>query len=201
MRPRFSETELRGYAEAGLRYEFGTLQAAVRAVHAATKNTHEQHIALESALVHVRNLVEFFFTDKSDDVNVRDFFESDDAGRAWRESKPKDGRLPSDLAKRISVWLSHFSRERTGTNPEWNVFGYTQSLLALLSAFVGVMGRSRREWFAWTETDLSFDETSLGVYTTMTVTTASTISIPGPDFRGIANLLKDRDALTIPDHD
>jgi hypothetical protein len=200
MRIQLTERELRGYAEQGLRYEFDTLQAAVRAVQAAAPSSHELHIALESALVHVRNLVEFFNTTNSRDVNVRDFLGSDDEGRAWRHSKPKDASVRTELARQISVWLSHFSRDRRGSNPGWDIVGYTRSLLRLLAAFIHSLRPSRQAWFAWTDKQLTFDDTSIGVYTT-TVTTSSTMVVPLPTPHGVSKILRDSAAVAIPDPD
>jgi hypothetical protein len=151
---------------------------------------------LESALVHVRNLVEFFFGDDARDVNVRDFLDSGAEGLAWRKSKPKNTGVGMPLAKRISVWLSHFSRDRRGPNPEWDIGAYTRSLLRLLSAFIQVVRPTRREWFDWTEEHFTFDDTSMGILTT-TATMTSTTVVLRPGSRGAIKIVRERNPLAV----
>jgi hypothetical protein len=198
MRTRLSESELRDYAENGLQYEFGKLLAGIRALGTVPRGSDEQHLYLEALLVHVRNLTEFFFGSDARDVHVRDYLESPDEGRAWRNSKPKDVSVDIKLTKTISVWLSHLSRERRGPNPDWTVEGYAASLLGLLAAFMGSLRSSRRAWFEWTARNQTFDETSRGIYTT-TTTTTSTMQVRLSGSRGAQRIEQDRDASQFPD--
>lgn len=107
------------------------------------------NIAIESFLVHFRNLRDFFYpplgawTDPkgADDVVAFDYCESwDKTAKDWQEVVPSE-------KDRINKQLAHISYIRPNLDPNWPI---TQMLAAIRKSFlvfVDTLPAERRKWF------------------------------------------------------
>lgn len=109
-----------------------------------------QNIAIESFLVHFRNLRDFFYPPLSawtnpraaDDVVAFDYCESwDKAAKDWQEAVPGE-------RDRINKQLAHISYTRPTLDPKWPISQICTAIRKSLFEFVDTLSVERREWFS-----------------------------------------------------
>ena len=104
---------------------------------------------LESLLVHVRNLRDFFFlpprnNDKERDTILAEYF-VDDVNR-WK--KERDEVSDWDFIDRINKRLSHPTLARLSLPTDWHVDPIVETVDSLWNMFIGHVPPERQEWFA-----------------------------------------------------
>jgi hypothetical protein len=177
------EDRLREFAGDTLQYEYKMLASTERRFAQALEAGDEElaNIILESFLLHVRNLTEFYRKDKSAHASAGRYLDTHEQKRAWRNARKATVKLVTDgTFNLVSEWLSHPSLGRSGTKPGWDVKALRDELFALFKAFYRILPMEKRAWFAWAEAKpkvsvIRFDPAPVYAVseTTMTTTTLS----------------------------
>ncbi len=107
------------------------------------------NMAIESFLVHFRNLRDFFYppfeawTDKrkTDDVIAFDYCDQ------WHAAAPDWRELAPCERDRINKLLAHISYSRTALGRDWPIREMLAAIRTSLSAFVTKLPTERQKWF------------------------------------------------------
>lgn len=126
-----SDAELNAYSAEHVLYEFQLLWFATQELSRLDKPSPMASVLIESFGIHLRNLIDFFFTPRSkpDDVIAVDFYPG------WIETIPASLTAARD---RLNKELSHLTLGRkTGLEPSkpWDVTGLFQEVSAIAKRF------------------------------------------------------------------
>src|SRR5262249_46831429 len=116
---------------------------------------------LESALLHVRNLLAFLDPSEEDWINIRHYLPK------W--SPPKSEALRGLRNKRepLNAHLSHLSwkrvseRSRRGENPGWNIWSLADDVLTVFTDFVARLQEVDEEAADWFSGPLAYASVKL----------------------------------------
>ncbi len=104
---------------------------------------------LESWLVHVRILMEFFSNragPDSDNVQAVHYVSGSSAKRRLRAQQPRKGSREWKRVKEIHKALAHLARDRDRLNTDWNEWDL-EMVTSRLRSFFEVLPPERRLWF------------------------------------------------------
>jgi len=154
-----NESTIRDFARDTLLYEYQMLLTTERRIGAAQRAGDGElvNIALESFLLHVRNLAEFYVKVKSNRANVYLYLPTHDQKGRWRDARKSiSTQVTVRTFEGVSEWLSHPSLGRNGVKPSWNVSELRSELFRLLQAFCEILTPEIRSWFAWVPSEAQF---------------------------------------------
>ena len=138
----FSDTQLLEFSEEHLLYEFQIFRWVADSI--AKKPTgFESSALLESFIIHLRNLSDFFYSDsdRNDDVLAADFF---DKPEEW-----KSGAMPQtlkDARERANKEVSHITYKRKGAGDiakSWNVTGLSNDIETTAKQFAAAASKKK----------------------------------------------------------
>ena len=149
MRSARTDEELKETAEGPIVYEVDMLQECARVL-SRPLNQLTQNMALESFLVHVRNLREFLYDagTNPDDVVAGDFFPG--PGQ-WEGIRPPMPKVIEENRYRLNKSLAHISYSRLkykGPTKEWPSQQIASELLAVVRVFLRNLPQNRSAWFS-----------------------------------------------------
>lgn len=102
---------------------------------------------LESFLVHVRVLIEFFMGRVGDDGSRRWKPKTDlvpaDLCPGWLPAATSQGELLDAALPKIDAFLSHLSRQRLDESEAWGFVGLAEAILAVAALFDAELTRAR----------------------------------------------------------
>ena len=146
-----TEEELKEIAEVNIVYEVDMLRQCA-SVLSKPLNQLLENMALESFLVHVRNLREFLYGEgeNSDDVVAGDFFPG--PGQ-WEDKniRPPIPKVIEDNLKRLNKALAHVSYSRLkykGPAKKWPSQQIASELIAVVRVFLRKLPQNRSAWFS-----------------------------------------------------
>ncbi len=149
MRSAKSDEELKETAEGQIVYEVDMLRKCA-SVLSRPPNQMTQNVALESFLVHVRNLRDFLYGagTNPDDVVAGDFFPG--PGQ-WEAKRPPMPKIIEDNRERLNRALVHVSYSRLkykGPAKEWPSQQIASELIAVVRVFLRNLPQNRSAWFS-----------------------------------------------------
>ncbi len=149
MRSARTDEELKETAEGPIVYEVDMLRKCA-SVLSSPLNQLTQNMALESFLVHVRNLREFLYDagTNPDDVVAGDFFPGPGQWEAIRPPMPK---VIEDNRERLNKALAHISYSRLkykGPAKKWPSQHIASELIAVVRVFLRNLPQGRSAWFS-----------------------------------------------------
>jgi len=116
---------------------------------------------LESWLVHLRNLLDFFYTDISkrykDDVLARDFVKN---ARNYKKDRAKFRDL-KQIKKKIAKQLAHLTYHRSKYNNKtrlWNFNKYSKEIFLTIFSFYDCLPKNKKRWKAFSALKSIIDE-------------------------------------------
>jgi hypothetical protein len=129
---------------------------------AASRQAAIEVASLESGLLHLRNVIDFFNTDQRRDITARDFLD----GERWAIPRTDAWKRLRSVRKMLDKHLSHISWERViarsrdpgGENPVWPLERLADDSLEVSTAFVGELRARDLESSDW------FDSTLVKAY-------------------------------------
>jgi hypothetical protein len=141
---------LRGFSDEHLYYEVTTFFADGQILAGLAAPTVLREHAIEMALIesfviHLRNIVDFFYADRpqADDVIADDFFE--DAG-TWQELRPELASILDRARERANREIAHLTTKRIAGGPPnkaWDIEGLFERVRVLLKLFSTTASRER----------------------------------------------------------
>ena len=149
MRSARTDEELKETAEGPIVYEVDMLRKCA-SVLSSPLNQLTQNMALESFLVHVRNLREFLYDagTNPDDVVAGDFFPG--PGQ-WEDIRPPVPKVLEDNRDRLNKALAHISYSRLkykGPAMAWPSQQIASELIAVVRVFLRKLPQGRSAWFS-----------------------------------------------------
>lgn len=142
MRPQRSTEELSKALE-HLHYEFSMLCAVSEALASGrTLPSWERNALLESFVVHVRTLIDFFYPSiaRDNDVLAIDFFQDP---AVWRELTPALSDLLATCRERAHKEIAHLTYARLAISPKdkhWRVMEIYSEIRTLMNLFLTTAG-------------------------------------------------------------
>lgn len=127
-----------------LNYEYEMLRTIVRELSTGTRPQWLTNALLESFVIHLRALIDFFYTPartKPDDMLATDYFPDP---KAWEAAIPSMSEVLRNARDRAHKEIAHLTYARldvtTDTKP-WNFFGISKEIEALMEKFLEASGR------------------------------------------------------------
>jgi hypothetical protein len=168
-----SDAELTAYSGEHLLYELEYFQLTARLLH-EEKRGEMRSILIESFVIHLRNLIDFFFTPEThnDDVVATDFC------GGWNE--PISSTLKT-ARERANKELTHLTLGRkSGLHPDkpWDVAGLFQEVSAVAKTFSGRASTEKLsphvgKWLNLSHADVLAVDGAMAPSTNSTATTAT----------------------------
>ncbi len=149
MRSARTDEELKETAEGPIVYEVDMLRKCT-SVLSWPPNQMTQSVALESFLIHVRNLRDFLYGagTNPDDVVAGDFFPG--LGQ-WEAIRPPMPKVIEDNRERLNKTLAHISYSRLkykGSAKAWPSQQIASELIAVVRVFLRHLPQNRSPWFS-----------------------------------------------------
>jgi hypothetical protein len=128
----------------------GTVVSSGRPLPGTGSNQEAVNRALESLLLHARNVYDFFFVaprNNCPDVSVPHFFED---GQVWTPDLTQLCPYLDGQRERLNRSIQHLSYDRLAYEPtkDWNISTLVTELAAVWDDFLSRLPPGRRQWFA-----------------------------------------------------
>jgi hypothetical protein len=142
-----TETEVR-QASGHVKYEIDMLRATMSYLSksAGQGDKVEWDVHLESFALHVRNLIDFFYTPPKDDDIVAEYYVSD-VGR-WNAERPAVTSSLLDAKRNANKRIAHLTFGRLVADPGWAWETIRAELQPVMECFLSHLPAERGAWFA-----------------------------------------------------
>jgi hypothetical protein len=142
--PRLRSKEELDLAASHLNYEYQMLQTIVGALSTGTRPAWLTNALLESFVIHLRALIDFFYTPdrpKPDDMLATDYFPEP---RHWESVRPSMSEVLKNARARAHKEIAHLTYARLDVTSEtkpWNFVGISKEIESLMDKFLMASGR------------------------------------------------------------